>query len=191
MKLNLGCGFRWLPGYLNIDIQTLEHIATSAAYYGEPTAPAPGVEFLQHDLREGIPAGGVTVSEIILRETFEHLTYAEGLALLKECARVLVPGGTLDGEVPDLGVVIDLFLKGAKPESFPDQPGMFSEWRENMIAQMLYADPYTPGYSHKSMYTHSMLKQVAEQAGLSACTWNNPDFEHISLHFLLTKPEVA
>lgn len=48
-----------------------------------------------------IPAGDKSVTEILARQVFEHLSYREAKQALIECDRVLVPGGILKLDVPD------------------------------------------------------------------------------------------
>ena len=82
MKIHVGCGSAILPGWLNIDIETL-----------------PGVD-LVHDVRDGLPFDGV---ELIFAEHFiAHLDFEAGLAFLAECRRVLTDDGVLRLSTPNL-----------------------------------------------------------------------------------------
>jgi len=80
LKLNLGCGTHILPGWINID-----------------SAALPGVN-LVHDLNVlPLPYADASVDEIFAENIFEHLDY---IPLLRECHRLLIPGGRLRLEVP-------------------------------------------------------------------------------------------
>jgi predicted SAM-dependent methyltransferase len=53
------------------------------------------------DLREPLPFPDNSVNRIYSEHFFEHLGFEEGAAFLKECHRVLLPGGRLSVGVPD------------------------------------------------------------------------------------------
>jgi predicted SAM-dependent methyltransferase len=85
MKLNLGCGFLHLPGYINID--------------ADPTC-RPDV---LHDLEvTPWPFEDNSFDELIATHVLEHLgaTSKDWLAIWKEIWRVTQPDGTIDITVP-------------------------------------------------------------------------------------------
>lgn len=73
MKLHLCCGSRLEKGWCNLDM--------------DPPAD------VRHDVRAGLPFPDEHFSHIYSEHAIEHFTAAEGLALLRECKRVLKPGG--------------------------------------------------------------------------------------------------
>lgn len=82
--LNLGCGTRYRDGWINIDI--------------EPAGP--GV--IRHDLSRGIPLAGESCSVVYHSHLLEHLRREDAIAFLRECRRVLEPGGVIRIATPDL-----------------------------------------------------------------------------------------
>jgi predicted SAM-dependent methyltransferase len=92
-KLNLGCGHRFLPSWVNVD-----HVAQ-----------APGV--IAHDLRTPLPYADEYFAVVYHSHVLEHLAPANGLALLQECRRVLAPGGTIRIVVPDLETKAALYVE--------------------------------------------------------------------------------
>jgi len=89
MRLNVGCGNLLLPGYLNIDLQN-------------PAAIAPGQHFLQADVRAGLPCQDGAACEVRADQFLEHLTLEELPPFLRDCRRVLCPGGEARFTFPDL-----------------------------------------------------------------------------------------
>ena len=90
MKLHLGCGTRYLEGYVNVDFPAAEHTVQAG---------------LQADLYADItalsyPAG--SVEEVRLHHVFEHFSRPVALALLCRWRDWLAPGGRLRIETPDL-----------------------------------------------------------------------------------------
>jgi len=80
LRLHLGCGEFIKPGWINIDI-----------------SPLPGVD-LVHDLNKTpLPFDDESVQEIIADDLLEHVDYP---ALLKDCHRMLKPGGVMHIHVP-------------------------------------------------------------------------------------------
>lgn len=192
MKLNIGCGFRILAGYVNMDLRSLAQIHEHhLARFGTVLCVPDGAVFVRHDVRYGLPQAAGTVREIILRETLEHFSYREAVALLVECHRVLRVGGFVSGLVPDLRVWLELFLSEQPwPASLQPATGPFATVRENTFARLLFGDDDIDGYAHRSQYTHEMLRQVCALAGLSAETWNEAEYERVGLYFKATKEEV-
>jgi predicted SAM-dependent methyltransferase len=82
--LNIGCGTRFHPAWINIDL----------------VASAPCVRAL--DVSRGIPLSDGHCRVVYHSHVLEHLNPLEGLRLLRECHRVLAPGGVLRVVVPDL-----------------------------------------------------------------------------------------
>lgn len=93
MKLNIGCGYNRLDGWLNLDASP-----DSAA---DRIMPA-------HDL--AFPDASVT--EIKAQQLVEHLGFFRTRFFLAECWRVLVPGGALTLETPHIEKTFGVFLAG-------------------------------------------------------------------------------
>jgi ubiquinone/menaquinone biosynthesis C-methylase UbiE len=80
VMLNLGCGLRKFDGWVNVD------------GYGDPD--------IIFDLNDSPwPWESQTIDHIYANHVFEHLEVP--IDALKECARILKPGGTLQVNVPD------------------------------------------------------------------------------------------
>jgi len=82
--LNLGCGRRTHPAWVNVDHLPLR----------------PGVQRV--DLRRPLPFAGASFDAVYASHVLEHLEPAEGSFLLAEMRRVLRPGGIARLVVPDL-----------------------------------------------------------------------------------------
>jgi hypothetical protein len=90
MRLHLGCGQRYLDGYVNIDFPPAEHTVQSGS-----------VADLHADLLQlRYPPG--SIREVRLHHVFEHFPRPVACALLASWHAWLQPGGVLRIEVPDL-----------------------------------------------------------------------------------------
>jgi SAM-dependent methyltransferase len=82
--VNLGCGGRFHPAWTNIDI----------------VSTGPGV--IAHDLSRGVPLASESCEVVYHSHVLEHLRRADVERFMRDCHRVLRPGGILRVAVPDL-----------------------------------------------------------------------------------------
>jgi predicted SAM-dependent methyltransferase len=134
-RLHIGCGQQSIPGWINIDNQGL-----------------PGVDQVL-DVRKGLPFRDVT--SIYAEHFLEHLSLDEGLALLRECRRVLAPGGTLRLSTPNLDWVILTHYHG---RSLPEEDARLDCMRLNRAFH---------GWGHQFLYNQSMLASALRTAGFA------------------------
>lgn len=98
IKLHLGCGAHYLPGYINIDFQqnfTVQH---------RDTKPDFEADFRKIDLLQWGP-----VEKIKCHHVLEHFQRWEALALLAHWCDILEDGGVLDLRVPDIDACIQAY----------------------------------------------------------------------------------
>lgn len=69
-----------------------------------------GYDFKQFDARQNIPYPDNSIDIIIAYHFLEHITRAEGAKFLKECHRVLKPGGIVRIGVPDTKVITEAYI---------------------------------------------------------------------------------
>lgn len=93
MKLHLGCGTKWLEGYLHVDI--LEHEKID----------------IVSDLRKLSAIQDSSVEEIYACHVLEHFGRNEVRNVLIEWTRVLKRGGLLRISVPDFSAVTKMYQK--------------------------------------------------------------------------------
>ena len=65
-----------------------------------------------HDLRKRFPWPSGSAEAVYSSHTLEHLSRNEGRRFVRECHRVLRPGGVLRLVVPDLRACVDRYLEG-------------------------------------------------------------------------------
>ena len=91
--VNLGCGNRCHPDWINIDI----------------AATGPNVR--AYDLRCGIPLPDARCDVVYHSHPLEHFRRTDALRFMRECYRVPVPGGVLRVATPDLERICQLYLE--------------------------------------------------------------------------------
>jgi predicted SAM-dependent methyltransferase len=95
------------------------------------------------DLRRGLPFPDQSVSSVYSSHFFEHLSFTEIQQFLKECRRVLIPGGKFSICVPNARVFLEAYFKG-------------SEARKDLLQ-------YTPACNHTTAMDY--VNYIAYMAG--------------------------
>ena len=96
VNLHLGCGKRYLPGYVHIDLDSHSHID----HY--------------HDVRELPMFDDESVDLIYNCGTFEYFDRHKAPSILREWSRALKIGGTLRMSVPDFDSIVEVYLQNGK-----------------------------------------------------------------------------
>jgi predicted SAM-dependent methyltransferase len=139
--LHLGCGTKYLPGFVNIDGNLFNRID------------------LWLDVRNGLPFSSGSVDSIYSTHMFEHFFADELNALLRECVRVLKPGGGIRLIVPNLESAIVAYgrkesgwFDDAFPRHYDSLGGRFSNF--------VFCDG-----QHRTAFDFSYLDEVLRAAG--------------------------
>ena len=139
--LHLGCGTKYLPGFVNIDGNLFNKID------------------LWLDVRNGLPFSSASVDSIYSTHMFEHFFADELNALLRECLRVLKPGGGIRLIVPNLESAITAYgrkesgwFHDAFPRHFDSLGGRFSNF--------VFCDG-----QHRTAFDFGYLDEVLRAAG--------------------------
>ena len=138
--LHLGCGTKYLPGFLNIDGNPFNKIDVWL------------------DVRNGLPFRAGSVDSIYSTHMFEHFYSDELKPLLRECVRVLKNGGGIRLIVPSLESAIAAYTQersdwfdSSFPRHFDSIGGRFSNFvfcdGQHRTAFDFSFMPYEPGDS--------------------------------------------
>lgn len=144
------------------------------------------------DLRLPIPLPSGSVSKIYSSHLFEHLTYEQGQALLRESVRLLKSGGTFSICVPNARIYIEHYL-GINPvptEYFGWEPAFNGTTAIDAINYVAYMDG-----EHKYMFDQENLLHILTSAGFEEVTerefdseTDRPERDYESLYAIGTKP---
>jgi SAM-dependent methyltransferase len=146
VRLNLGCGDKILPGYVNVDVAETR------------AGQTPDVLC---DLHHLTPFDTASVDEVLAVHVVEHFWRWEVVDVLEEWARVLKPGGRMILECPNLLSACEEFLRNPTAGSGPGPEGQRTMW-------VFYGDPAwrDPLMCHRWNYTPQSLGEVMAKAGL-------------------------
>jgi len=106
--LNLGCGGRFHRDWENVDFSSNASVVRV------------------YDLRKGIPFPDVSFDVVYHSHLLEHFSKNAGAGFLRECYRVLKPGGIVRIAVPDLQRIAALYL-----EAFDKASQGIPGWADN------------------------------------------------------------
>jgi SAM-dependent methyltransferase len=158
IKINIGCGLSGIAGWHNLDNSPTIALSRIPFLNRLLKTPAWPRDVRRYDVRQGLRFASGSVRYIYSSHTFEHFTYAESLAIAKDCLRVLTPGGVLRIVVPDLALIVRDYLADSKPlaaQEFISRLGL------NHSVQ----DIVHPGSNHSQMLDGKALVHLLREAG--------------------------
>jgi predicted SAM-dependent methyltransferase len=142
--INIGCGSRPLPGWVNLDAARSDKID------------------VVWDLRRGLPFPDESCTAIFGEHVIEHIPKAGAELLLRECHRVLQPGGVVRLSTPDAGKFLRAYVSNreflADPR-FPDSADTSMD-RVNMMMR--------ESGQHLWVYDIESICLVLQKAGFSS-----------------------
>lgn len=130
VRLNFGCGTNKLPGWRNFDADV--------------------------NITKRLPFADASADFILAEHVVEHVEYSQALAFMRECRRVLKPGGTARFAVPS----IEKVWRNADDEYFE----FASRWAKGKHMRAAI-DALLNCHGHKAPWTESLLLVTAYQAG--------------------------
>ena len=145
-RLNLGCGDKILPDYINVDV--------AASRRGlKPDVLC--------DLHKLTPFEDDSVDKILSVHVVEHFWRWEVVGILQEWVRVLKPGALMVLECPNLLSACQELLQNPDVATGPGAEGQRTMW-------VFYGDPawQDPLMNHRWGYSPQSLAQVMHEAGL-------------------------
>lgn len=178
VRLHLGCGSTVVPGWQNLDKswnvylarvpgarRVLERARVLTAEQASAVFPR-GI--VRADVRRGLPYPDGSAEYVYSSHMIEHLSLWQAREVVRECARVLAPGGLIRVATPDLAALVRAYVEGnassgATPaDSFMEQLLTFHE-RPGSLAQRLVRRLLTA--PHQWLYDAASLSRLLEQGG--------------------------
>lgn len=150
---------------------------------------------LYWDLRHGLPFPDASVSRIYSSHLFEHLTYNEGQALMRECLRALIPGGEFSICVPNARYYLDAYAR--KEHLVEPFMGWTPAVQGTSLIDMVNYVAYLDGH-HKCMFDEESLIARMQDVGMTNVSLrgfdpaiNSPGRDFESVYALGYRPEQA
>ena len=132
---------------------------------------SPGCDFYW-DLRRRLPFPDESVEKIYSSHFLEHLTFRQGQQHLKECLRVLRPGGTISIAVPSARPYLEAYCKKEPLENstwIKYEPAWNDTTAIDVVNYIAYMDEVDfivlKHAAHQYMFDEDNLLRVLEAAG--------------------------
>lgn len=151
-KVNFGSyTVQFYYGWINSDIQDLTDFARKT-----------GRKFVQHDVRQPSPLNDNSVHCITAHHLMEHLTREEGANFLKECYRIMEPGGVIRLSVPDTRKIIGKYIQGDVINDYKVVNVGVEQAQDETDAffKLLFE-------GHKTLYDATSLSDTMQKAGFA------------------------
>jgi len=149
-KLHLGCGSNLLPGWVNTDF------------------PPKSDTVIELDATKKFPFEDNYFDYVFSEHMIEHISFEDGLNMLKECFRVLKPGGKIRCSTPDLRFLIKL-------HEDPDNPihkhyiewAVDQCWKNNIYFPGLVFNNFVRNWGHLFIYDKETLEYSLAASGFT------------------------
>lgn len=173
-KVQLGCGPDERAGWLNIDYRP------GGALGYDPTKG-----FLNFDLRAGLPLPDASAELIFSSHFFEHLRHEHATALMRECRRVLKPGGVARFQMPDYDKAFKAYVE-RDPDVLAEYVGRHGLLNHMPAYARLWGDLISRSvyefYEHKYVWDVENLCVALREAGftMAAADQAQPGLDNLS-----------
>ncbi len=138
MKVHLGCGKRFIPGFIHVDLADFPHIDH------------------RHDVRE-LPFFKSESADLIYAcHVLEYFDRFEAIPILKEWRRVLKTGGILRLAVPDIRSLITVYEETGDLERILGPLYGRMEVKGSESLNFIY---------HRTVYDFNLLRELLMKAG--------------------------
>lgn len=169
LRLNLGCGSQVVDGWTNVDYALgarLGRLPLVGALARKAFNTDWDPRIVLHDLRERFPWADGSARAVYSSHTLEHLNREQGRHFLKECCRVLAPGGVLRIVVPDLRHIAEEYLAGRlAADHVLEELYVVHPQPRSLVKKLLV--PYV-SFPHQCMYDNETLVGIFRELGLEA-----------------------
>jgi predicted SAM-dependent methyltransferase len=147
-KLQLGAGDRPLDGWLNTDLHG----------YGRS-------ELVYLDVRKRFPLPDASFDFVYSEHMLEHLSYAEGQRCLRECLRVLKPGGRIRVATPSLEQLAKLYDGGEPAQRYVRWAVATLEPETDATLPGVVINNFFRSWGHRFIYDPKTLRHALGEAG--------------------------
>ena len=200
-KVNIGCGKTIAPGWINYDISLFMGLSRNklirrllfafkliSKQKYQTFWPS---NIIRRDVRKGVPLLNESVDFVYSSHFLEHLTHVEASKLIKDCYRILKPGGWIRLVCPDLRLFARKYLEGdiSYPLFHASNKARLSQ---GFIESLSLVDSrsilekfFSPGFSHSYMYDFDSIANLLSESGfrvINECSFRKgvtPDLDKL------------
>lgn len=165
--VHFGCGTNLIPGYLNIDIADLSD--TSVYLPINCKRDDHKLDYLRHDMRNGIPLDLHNLQGIYSCHFLEHLTKDDGMNFLKQSFDRLEPGGCFRVVVPDFEMWAKAYVNKDQRFLMWYQRNYLNKW-DSVVTECTIFNGMIYNYGHACMYDFQTMRDKLYKIGFARVT---------------------
>jgi predicted SAM-dependent methyltransferase len=169
LRLHLGCDNHLKEGWVNLDLNL------NGTAPARPPKPLPQTRFILYDLRSGtLPLDDESCELIYSSHFFEHLEYDDGERLMRDCHRVLQPGGTFRAALPDFPELFRAYLE--RDEKVFELYSIFDVFPHRSPETVTLVDHVNANvyeWGHKCIYDQEKICGVLRHLGFASVEITN------------------
>ena len=156
-KLHIGCGTNLIDGWLNTDLYPRNTKAVRLNAFKMDAIPDKSFDYVYSE------------------HMIEHLTYTQAEIMIKECSRILKPGGKIRIATPDMQFLLDLM----NPEKTQVQKDYINYITEKDIKSNIYSDCFVINnffynYTHRFIFSKEILQKLLSDNGFNTFEFQKP-----------------
>lgn len=150
-KLHVGCGPAPIPGWINADINPLDH------------------NVIKMDAAQRWPFRDSELDYVYSEHFIEHLSFDEALTFISEAHRCLKKGGTVRIATPNIKFLFHMDRDWNMDKTYRD----YAKWSTEsfidtkIIHPVIVINNFFRNWGHKFLWDPSLLRQVMVNAGFS------------------------
>jgi predicted SAM-dependent methyltransferase len=157
-KLQVGTGFNGLDGWLNGDILPRRR------------------DYIYLDATQPLPFAANTFAFIYTEHMIEHIAYHAARDFVRECYRILRPGGVLRISTPDLAVLTNMYLRSDDPigDRYVEYAVRSYVPHATHNVKAFVLNNFFYNWGHAFIFDHETLATLLRDTGFTDLSWNPP-----------------
>lgn len=139
-NVQFGCGFRIGSHWLNFDVSPSLRLSKVPGLQTLLRLPPWPKSVRYGDVVKGLPVADSSCQRLFCDQVLEHLAQEDALTALRECRRILAPGGVFRLFVPNLLAIAKTYTEMNSPEAsdwFLETSGLGFRQRPRTLPQRL------------------------------------------------------
>jgi predicted SAM-dependent methyltransferase len=152
-RLEIGAGLNIKPGWLTTDLY-----------------PDPASNVIALDATERFPLPDACFDYVYSEHMIEHVPFASGQSMLRECFRILKPGGTVRIVTPSIGMLLRVMSADRGPLEARYRDWSVGCWVPDapLVTNAFFLNNFVRNWGHQFVYDQETMRYAMAAAGFEA-----------------------
>jgi predicted SAM-dependent methyltransferase len=157
-KLQVGTGFNGLEGWLNGDILPRQR------------------DYIYLDATRAMPFANDSFAFIYTEHMIEHIGYRSARDFVRECHRILRPGGVLRISTPDLAVIAGMYVNAGDPiaDRYVEYAVRAYVPYATRNVKAFVLNNFFYNWGHAFIFDRETLSTLLRDSGFADLSWHRP-----------------